>query len=65
MDYANRIGLNKNDFPVINFGKHKGKLVKEVFKQEPGYYSWIMKGDFSANTKHCFQQIWNELKSEK
>jgi|SaaInlStandDraft_1057018.scaffolds.fasta_scaffold163025_2 DNA polymerase-3 subunit epsilon len=65
LDYANRIGLNKDNLPIINFGKHKGKLVKDVFKQEPGYYSWIMKGDFSANTKHCFQQIWNELKAEK
>ncbi len=65
VDYANRIGLNNDDQAIINFGKHKGKLVKEVFKREPGYYSWIMKGDFSANTKSCFQQLWKELKSEK
>lgn len=65
VDYANRIGLNKDDQAVINFGKHKGKIVKEVFKQEPGYYSWIMKGDFSANTKSCFKQLWDELKAEQ
>ena len=65
LDYANRISLNKDNQPIINFGKHKGNLVKEVFENEPGYYSWIMKGDFSANTKFCFQKIWNELKEKK
>ncbi len=65
LDYANRISLNKENEPTINFGKHKGKLVKEVFKKEPGYFSWIMKGDFSANTKACFQKIWDEIKEKK
>jgi len=41
-----RIVLNEKGIEVFNFGKHKGKPVSEVFKNEPSYYSWIMDGDF-------------------
>ena len=43
--------LNEDKKAVINFGKHKGKLVNFVFEKEPGYYSWILKGDFSQILK--------------
>ena len=65
VDYAGRIKLNQNNEAIINFGKHKGQLVTDVFKKEPGYYSWIQRGDFSQNTKMCFTKIWQELKNEK
>ena len=62
VDYAGRIALDQNKEPIINFGKHKGKKVVDVFKKEPGYYAWIMRGDFSQNTKRCFTKIWEDLK---
>jgi len=65
VDYAGRIVLDGQNQPIINFGKHKGKTVELVFQKEPGYYSWILKGDFSQNTKSCFTKIWNEFKSKK
>jgi DNA polymerase III subunit epsilon len=60
-DFARRIGITENNEYVFNFGKHKGKLVKEVFKQDSGYYSWIMKGDFAQDTKNKFTQIKREM----
>ena len=33
---------------VFNFGKHKGKKVEDVFREEPSYYDWIMKSEFPA-----------------
>ena len=62
MDFANRIAFNKNNEPLINFGKHKGKKVFDVFAQEPSYYSWIMSGDFTLNTKNCFKKLWEKYK---
>jgi len=62
VDYAGRIALDQNKETIINFGKHKGKKVVDVFKKEPGYYAWIMRGDFSQNTKRCFTKIWEDLK---
>jgi len=64
IDYASRIIQNEFKEPIINFGKHKGKKVIDVFDKEPGYYSWIMRGDFPLNTKSCFTEIWKEFKKE-
>ena len=57
VDYAGRIVLNEKEVPVINFGKHKGKPVEEVFKAEPSYYSWMMNGDFTLDTKKVITEI--------
>ncbi|MDP3451378.1 MAG: 3'-5' exonuclease [Bacteroidales bacterium] len=58
LDYAGRIALDENDIPIINFGKHKGKRVESVFKSDTGYYSWMMNGDFTLDTK----QVLTDLK---
>jgi DNA polymerase-3 subunit epsilon len=42
---------------IINFGKHKGKPVKEVLRAEPSYYAWMMDGDFPLNTKQMLTKI--------
>ncbi len=60
LDYAGRIVKNEKGEPVFNFGKHKGKLVKEVFEKEPSYYSWMLNGDFSQNTKKIITRIRTE-----
>ena len=51
VDFAGRMVYNEDGKETINFGKYKGKLVEEVLKNDPGYYSWIMNGDFPLNTK--------------
>ena len=35
---------------VFNFGKYKGWSVADVLHRDPGYYSWILGGDFTYNT---------------
>lgn len=57
LDYAGRIVLNDNDVPVFNFGKHKGKPVEDVLRQEPSYYAWMMNGDFTLFTKKVLTEI--------
>lgn len=57
VDFAGRVVLDSNDVPVFNFGKHKGRPVSEVFLSEPSYYDWIMKGDFTLNTKNVVTRI--------
>ena len=41
----------------FNFGKHKGKTVAEVLRMDPGYYAWIMGGEFTYNTKQVLTRI--------
>lgn len=58
IDYAGRIILNDKDEPAFNFGKYKGRTVESVFKSDQSYYSWMMNGDFTLDTK----QVITELK---
>lgn len=61
LDLAARVVLDDNDVPVFNFGKHKGRPVKEVFKKERSFYSWIMQGDFPKNTKDVLSVLYFEV----
>lgn len=61
VDLAARVVLNDKDEPVFNFGKHKGKPVKEVFRKERSFYSWIMQGDFPKNTKDVLTVLYYEV----
>ncbi len=57
VDFAGRIVMNDKNQEVINFGKYKGHLVEEVLRDDPGYYGWIIQGDFPLHTKKCFTNI--------
>ena len=61
VDLASRVVLNDKDEPVFNFGKHKGRPVKEVFRTERSFYSWIMQGDFPKNTKDVLTVLYYEV----
>jgi DNA polymerase-3 subunit epsilon len=60
LDYSRRIIL-KDKTPYFNFGKHKGKAVETIFKQEPQYYDWMMQSDFSLDTKQVISEILNNM----
>ena len=64
-DYAGRIGYNENDEEIFTFGKHKDRLVTEVFAIDPSYYAWLMNGDFPAYTKKVLTEIYLRVKSGK
>lgn len=64
VDFAGRLALNKNKEVVYNFGKNKGKTVKEISISEPGYYGWMMQADFPLYTKRCLKKEMERIKSE-
>ena len=57
VDFAGRIIYDDSGVEIFNFGKHKGKAVEKVFKEEPGYYSWMMQGEFPLYTKKVLTAI--------
>jgi DNA polymerase III subunit epsilon len=57
VDLAGRMIRNEKGEEIFNFGKHKGKLVTQVFKQEAAYYDWMMNGDFPMDTKRKLTEI--------
>jgi DNA polymerase-3 subunit epsilon len=64
-DLAGRFGYNSEGVPTFNFGKHKGKPVKEVLRIEPMYYDWMMRGDFPLETKKVLTEIRIKMMSER
>ena len=56
-DFAGRIGFDEKGQEIFTFGKYKGRVVAEVFKSDPSYYDWMMKGEFPQYTKKIITEI--------
>ncbi len=65
VDYAGRLVLNDRKEPTISFGKHKGKTAREVYNNEPSYFSWIENGEFTLDTKRQFELLKMKFDEEK
>jgi DNA polymerase-3 subunit epsilon len=57
VDFLGRIVFDDEGIEVINFGKYKGQRVEEVLKKDPGYYGWIINGQFPLYTKRVLTSI--------
>ncbi len=64
-DFAGRIIYDKNNVELFNFGKHRNKKVSDVFRREPSYYDWMMKGDFPEYTKRIITRIYLKMRGEE
>lgn len=58
VDFAGRLIYNEQGEEIVNFGKYKGRRIRDVFATDPGYYGWVMGADFTLNTKYVFKQLW-------
>lgn len=65
VDFAGRMVYNENGEEVINFGKHKGRVVEQIFDMEPSYYAWMKQGDFPLYTKKKLDEIWARWNKKK
>ncbi|MBR4133388.1 MAG: 3'-5' exonuclease [Bacteroidales bacterium] len=65
VDYAGRLIYNDDKEAVISFGKHKGKTAREVYLTEPSYFSWIMNGEFTLDTKRQFALLKEQFDKER
>lgn len=64
-DLAGRIGYNEHGQEIFNFGKHKGRTLEEVFREEGSYCAWIQNGDFPLYTKRVCQEVMDRVKSQR
>jgi DNA polymerase-3 subunit epsilon len=62
VDYVGRIILDDKGIEIFNFGKNKGMPVEKVLREQPGYYGWMMNGDFPLYTKKILTQIKLRMK---
>lgn len=64
VDFAGRLARNERNEMIYNFGKHKGKTVRDVARIEPGYYGWMLYADFPLFTKKMLKQEMEKIKEE-
>lgn len=57
VDLAGKMVYDEKGIEVFNFGKYKGKPVIDVLRTDPGYYGWMMQGNFAQNTKQMLTKI--------
>jgi DNA polymerase-3 subunit epsilon len=57
VDFLGRIILDDDEKEIFNFGKYKGQRVDDVLKKDPGYYGWMMNGQFPLYTKKVLTAI--------
>lgn len=65
VDLAGRMIRNNKGEVILNFGKHKGKSVLTVLREEPSFYDWVMKGEFSLDTKRKLTEIRLSVLNQK
>ena len=62
VDYAGRLSCDDKGVVYINFGKHKGKSAEEVYRNEPSFFDWIERSDFTLDTKKQFRILKEQFK---
>jgi DNA polymerase-3 subunit epsilon len=64
-DFAGFILFNDQQQEIFSFGKHKGRTVEEVLKENPGYNNWIQNADFPLYTKKVLKGIKERMSAPK
>lgn len=65
IDFAGRLAVNEFNEAIYNFGKHKGKTIKQISISEPGYYGWMLEANFPRYTKKVLLLEMEKIKAEK
>jgi len=65
LDFAGRIAEDENGEAIYNFGKHKGKTIAQIAESEPGYYGWMLNGNFPRYTKAVLKQEMEKIKANR
>lgn len=56
-DLKGYVIFNDKGQEVVNFGKHKGKVLEEVLLTDLGYADWVRRMDFPSSTKRVFEAV--------
>tara|TARA_B110000196_G_C20775664_1_gene488672 strand:+ start:29 stop:469 length:441 start_codon:yes stop_codon:yes gene_type:complete len=64
IDIAGFIKLNDENKEIITFGKYKGRTIKDIYDENPGYFSWINQAEFPLYTKKILKDLVVKIKLE-
>ena len=64
-DLVGHIGLDAKGREVFNFGKHKGRALEDVFREEPSYAAWMINSDFPLSTKSVVSEVSERVRRQE
>ena len=62
---AGFVRYNEDGEEVLSFGKYRGVALKQIWSENPGYFSWINQADFPLYTKNVMRNFADEMKLKK
>ena len=62
VDMAGFVRFNEQGEEVLSFGKYKGVTLKQIWKENPGYFSWINQAEFPLFTKNIMRNFVVKMK---
>ena len=63
-DMAGFIRYNNSGEEILSFGKYKGVTLKQIWKENKGYFSWIQNADFPLYTKNIMRNFADKMRLE-
>ena len=61
-DMAGFIRYNKEEEEILSFGKYRGITLKQIWNENPGYFSWIQNADFPLYTKNIMKNFSDRIR---
>ena len=61
-DMAGFIRFNAKGEEVLSFGKYRDVTLAQIWKDNPGYFSWINQADFPLYTKNIMSDFATKMK---
>lgn len=65
VDFSGHLISDDKGEPVVNFGKHKGRTLRQVYATDPSYFAWVQQGSFTLDTKAQFNRFKEQYDREK
>ena len=65
VDFSGHLIKGDDGEVYINFGKHKGRTARDVWKTEASYFKWVQDGSFTLDTKAQFAKLEKQFKAER
>jgi DNA polymerase-3 subunit epsilon len=64
-DMAGFVRFNDKGEEVLSFGKYRDVTLAQIWKDNPGYFSWINQADFPLYTKNVMRNFATKMKLQK
>ena len=65
VDFSGHLIYDDKGEVLVNFGKHKGKTIRQVYDTDPSYFDWVRKGSFTLDTKAQFDRFEEQFRRER